>query len=107
MKIVGGQGATRLVAYRGDARTLLAFDLLTEASHANLAGFTIRSRRPVGPPTTCRTICASKPLAITPRILGSRRSPPSTRPFTNSAGSTFRDQCIKVSTRPSANTPTR
>ncbi len=50
MKIVGGQGATRVVAYRGDARTLLAFDLLTETSHANLAGFTIQIAPPGSTP---------------------------------------------------------
>jgi len=51
MKIVGGQGATRVVAYRGDARTLLAFDLLTETSHANLAGFTIQIAPPGSTPS--------------------------------------------------------
>src|SRR4051794_30005041 len=40
------QGATVLVAYRGDAKTLLAFDLRTEASRDNLAGFTVRITPP-------------------------------------------------------------
>ena len=46
MKVVEEQGATRVVAYRGDARTLLAFDLTTEASHADLAGFTVQITSP-------------------------------------------------------------
>jgi hypothetical protein len=46
MKVVEKQGATRVVAYRGDARTLLAFDLTTEASHADLAGFTVQITAP-------------------------------------------------------------
>lgn len=36
------QGAIVVAAYRGDAKTLLAFDLLTVASRERLAGFTIQ-----------------------------------------------------------------
>ncbi|MDV6329956.1 phospholipase D-like domain-containing protein [Asticcacaulis sp. 201] len=39
-------GATVLVAYQGDAKTLLAFDLTSEASRDNLAGFTIQVTPP-------------------------------------------------------------
>ena len=39
----------RVVAYRGDAKTLLAFDL-SEADATNLAGFTIQVRPPSVPP---------------------------------------------------------
>lgn len=40
------RGATVVAAYRGDAKTLLAFDLLTEASREQLAGFTIQVEPP-------------------------------------------------------------
>src|SRR6478736_4190414 len=40
------QGAMRLVAYRGDAKTLLAFDLTTPDSRKRLAGFTVRVTPP-------------------------------------------------------------
>ncbi|MGY2996902.1 phospholipase D-like domain-containing protein [Mesorhizobium sp. URHB0026] len=39
-------GAVSIVAYRGDAKTLLAFDLATEASRHNLAGFTVQIKPP-------------------------------------------------------------
>ncbi|MDX8466157.1 phospholipase D-like domain-containing protein [Mesorhizobium sp. VK23B] len=38
--------AMTVVAYRGDAKTLLAFDLTTEASRKRLAGFTIAVKPP-------------------------------------------------------------
>jgi len=40
----------KLVAYRGDAKTLIAFDLPTEKSRENLAGFTVRITPPGQPP---------------------------------------------------------
>lgn len=44
--VEGHKGAMSLKAYRGDARTLLAFDLRTEASRKKLAGFTIEAKPP-------------------------------------------------------------
>jgi phosphatidylserine/phosphatidylglycerophosphate/cardiolipin synthase-like enzyme len=42
MKVVASKGPLKVVAWRGDAKTLLAFDLSTAASRKNLAGFTIQ-----------------------------------------------------------------
>lgn len=44
--VVGVKGSTRVKAYRGDAKTLLAFDITTEAARARLAGFTIQAKPP-------------------------------------------------------------
>jgi PLD-like domain len=44
-KTTGATTSLRVVAYRGDAKTLLAFDL-SEADATNLAGFTIQVRPP-------------------------------------------------------------
>ena len=49
MKISTTKGALRLVAHRGDCKTLLAFDLTTAASRTRLAGFTIRVKPPGQP----------------------------------------------------------
>ncbi len=49
MKKSTTNGAMRLVAHRGDAKTLLAFDLATEASRERLAGFTVRITPPGKP----------------------------------------------------------
>ena len=44
--VSNSKGAMSLRAYRGDAKTLLAFDLSTEASRTDLAGFTIQAKPP-------------------------------------------------------------
>lgn len=44
--IVGKTGAMTLKAYRGDAKTLLAFDIKTKAKRTRLAGFTIKVKPP-------------------------------------------------------------
>ncbi len=49
MKTRVQHGATILVAHRGDAKTLLAFDLATEAARDNLAGFTVEVTPPGKP----------------------------------------------------------
>ena len=49
MKKSSTKGAMRLVAHRGDAKTLLAFDLTTPASRQQLAGFTVRITPPGKP----------------------------------------------------------
>lgn len=49
MKKSATKGAMRLVAHRGDAKTLLAFDLTTPASRDKLAGFTVRITPPGKP----------------------------------------------------------
>lgn len=46
MKVRTETGATVLVAHRGDAKTLLAFDLSTEAARDDLAGFTVQVTPP-------------------------------------------------------------
>ena len=47
MAFVDGKGgSTSVRAYRGDAKTLLAFDIKREAARANLAGFTIQVTPP-------------------------------------------------------------
>lgn len=43
------EGALTVVAYRGDAKTLLAFDLTTEAARRRLAGFTVQVKPPGKP----------------------------------------------------------
>lgn len=44
--LAGNSNAVMSVAaHRGDAKTLLAFDILTENARRGLAGFTIRSSR--------------------------------------------------------------
>ncbi|HEX4436659.1 MAG TPA: phospholipase D-like domain-containing protein [Solirubrobacteraceae bacterium] len=48
-KATGATSSLRVVSYRGDAKTLLAFDL-SEADATNLAGFTIQVRPPSVPP---------------------------------------------------------
>lgn len=48
--VVGKTGPVTLKAYRGDAKTLLAFDIDTEAARARLAGFTIQVKPPGGVP---------------------------------------------------------
>src|SRR4051812_41476774 len=45
-KVKRTRGALTVVAYRGDAKTLLAFDLLTESSRDRLAGFTVQVEPP-------------------------------------------------------------
>jgi hypothetical protein len=50
MKVIGTTGALRLVAHRGDSKTLLAFDLTTADSRKRLAGFTVRITPPGKPP---------------------------------------------------------
>jgi hypothetical protein len=50
MKKSATKGAMRLVAHRGDAKSLLAFDLTTAASRQKLAGFTVRITPPGKPP---------------------------------------------------------
>lgn len=50
MKVRAEAGSTVLVAHRGDAKTLLAFDLSTEAARDGLAGFTVQVTPP-GHPT--------------------------------------------------------
>jgi len=49
-KVRNSKGAMTVVAYRGDAKTLLAFDLTTTAARTHLAGFTI-AVTPPGKPT--------------------------------------------------------
>ncbi|USI73662.1 phospholipase D-like domain-containing protein [Sphingomonas morindae] len=49
MKVRAQNGPTILVAHRGDAKTLLAFDLASEAAQHNLAGFTIQVTPPGQP----------------------------------------------------------
>src|SRR4029453_7758568 len=49
MKKKSTKGALTLVAHRGDAKTLLAFDLITPASRQLLAGFTVRITPPGKP----------------------------------------------------------
>ncbi len=49
MKVREKAGSTVLVAHRGDAKTLLAFDLSTEAARDGLAGFTIQVTPPGKP----------------------------------------------------------
>jgi hypothetical protein len=44
--VVGKTGAVTLKAYRGDAKTLLAFDIETDAARSRLAGFTIKVKPP-------------------------------------------------------------
>jgi len=46
MKARAQQGSFTLVAHRGDAKTLLAFDITVAAARKNLAGFTIRVTPP-------------------------------------------------------------
>ncbi len=41
MKVTKSVGATKVTAYRGDAKTLLAFDIAEGAARRNLAGFTV------------------------------------------------------------------
>lgn len=43
-KVVATKGSLTLVAYRGDAKTLLAFNLASKADAKNLAGFTIQAQ---------------------------------------------------------------
>ena len=50
MKVSTTKGALRLVAHRGDCKTMLAFDLTTAESRKRLAGFTIRVKPPGKPP---------------------------------------------------------
>ncbi|MCE4553899.1 phospholipase D-like domain-containing protein [Pelomonas cellulosilytica] len=49
-KVKKENGTLAVVAHRGDAKTLLAFDLLKESAQAHLAGFTIRVKPPGGQP---------------------------------------------------------
>ncbi|MGH1559093.1 hypothetical protein ACRAWD_18300 [Caulobacter segnis] len=41
MKVTGTNGDTKVTAYRGDAKTLLAFDISEGLGRKNLAGFTV------------------------------------------------------------------
>lgn len=44
------KGAVSLTAYKGDAKTLLAFDISTEKGREGLAGFTVQIKPPTGEP---------------------------------------------------------
>jgi hypothetical protein len=44
-----------VTAYGGDANSLLAFDLVTEAARKGLAGFSIQAHPPNGDPTGIET----------------------------------------------------
>jgi hypothetical protein len=48
-KVRASHGALTVVAYQGDAKTLLAFDLTTAESRPRLAGFTIAVTPPGKP----------------------------------------------------------
>jgi hypothetical protein len=50
MPVTGTKGAMKLVAHRGDAKTLLAFDVAEGSARARLAGFTLRITPPGKPP---------------------------------------------------------
>ncbi|WP_408903391.1 phospholipase D-like domain-containing protein [Methylobacterium radiotolerans] len=45
-KVTATRGSLKVTAHRGDAKTLIAFDLLAEAARKNLAGFTISAEPP-------------------------------------------------------------
>src|SRR5215469_13151329 len=49
-KITAHNQTLSVAAYRGDAKTLIAFDLLTEAARDGLAGFTVQITPPGGAP---------------------------------------------------------
>lgn len=49
-KVASSNGPLKVVAHRGDAKTLLAFDLATEVARENLAGFTVSIQAPGLPP---------------------------------------------------------
>jgi PLD-like domain len=49
-KAVVSSADVRVVAHRGDAKTLLAFDLLTEVARENFAGFTVHAAVPAAQP---------------------------------------------------------
>jgi hypothetical protein len=49
VKVVATKGSLSLIAYRGDAKTLLAFNLASKSDAKNLAGFTIQAQPPGKP----------------------------------------------------------
>ena len=85
--VVKTNGAFSVRAYRGDAKTLLAFNLPRPGAK-NLAGFTMQVSPSGRPPTTSRTRCSSSARGSRAGRQAAGPTRASTRRSTSSAGCT-------------------